>query len=165
MKVMRVCLRDYLCLLKYCLATLSLLILGCASAPNLLYIGSDDLLEYPLIRNAAADQDYPIVVTTSPNQASIQIRWSQRGDWIWWETTPFTKASKVQFKLYKPDMSVLCESAMIPNSDQRYTCQLPVKDNTSKALLGELNYWFKDNPSADDLPYSVSRTYYLIERP
>jgi len=156
---------NWLFLLKYCLVVLNLVALGCASAPNLLYVGADPILEYPLVRKAAAEQDYPIVITTTYDQKSVQIRWTNRGGWIWGET-PFAKARLVQFKLFKPGTNdVLCDSMRISSSNEKYECPFTVTDYTSKPIVGELNYWFTDKPGADDLPSVVMRTYYLIEQP
>ena len=153
-----------LSLLKYCLVLLNLIALGCASAPNLLFVGSDEILEYPLVRKINADQDYPIVVTTTKGQKSVQIRWTNRGGWIWGET-PFAKAHVVQFKLFQPGMQELCDSGQIVSSKEVFDCPFTVTEYTSKPLVGELNYWFMDKPGVDDLPGVVLRTYYLIERP
>ena len=166
MRVARLSLREnWLPILKYCLVGLSLVPLGCASAPNLLYEGADPKLERPLVRKVAAEQDYPIVITTTSDQKSVQIRWTNRGGWIWGET-PFGKARLVQFKLFKPGTNdELCDSTRITSSDEKYECPFTVTDYTSKPLVGELNYWFMDNPGAGDLPGIVMRTYYLIEQP
>jgi hypothetical protein len=154
-----------LSLLKYSLVLLNLIALGCASAPNLLFVGSDEILEYPLVRKINAAQDYPIVVTTTEGQKSVQIRWTTRGGWIWGET-PFAKAQVVQFKLFQPGMEeALCDSGQIISSGERFDCPFTVTKYTSKPLVGELNYWFMDKPGVDDLPSVVLRTYYLIERP
>lgn len=144
---------------------MSLIALGCASAPNLLYVGAAPMLEYPLVRKAAAEQEYPIVVTTAKGQDKVEIRWTYRGNWIWGET-PFAKAHQVQFKLFKPGMSdVLCDSGPITDGSKTYDCMFNVGDNTSTPLAGELNYWFTDKPGVDDPPEVVLRTYYLIEHP
>ena len=154
-----------LSLLKYFVLSLNLVALGCASAPNLLYVGADSILEYPFVRKAAAEQDYPIVVTTAKGQDKVEIRWTYRGDWIWGET-PFAKAHQVQFKLFKPGMSdVLCDSGPITDGRKTYDCMFNVGNYTSEPLAGELNYWFMDKPGADDPPSIVLRTYYLIEQP
>ena len=157
--------KNLVSLSKYWLIALSLVTLGCASAPNLLYVGADPTLEYPIVRTLAAKQDYPILISATKGQDVTQIRWTERGSWVWGET-PFEKASKVQFKLFQPDMTaVLCDSTLINNSLEKFDCKFPVKNYIGRPLVGELNYWFMDNPGENDLPGVVLRTYYLIEQP
>lgn len=165
MKVACVPLRsNLLSLLKCCVLALNLVVLGCASAPNLLYVGADEILEYPLVRKLAAEADYPIVITTAKGQDKVQIRWTYRGGWIWGET-PFAKAHQVQFKLFRPSNEVLCDSGPITDGRETYDCVFNVGDYSSEALAGELNYWFSDKPDASDPPGVTLRTYYLIEQP
>ena len=155
-----------LSLLKYCLVLLNLIAVGCASAPNLLYVGADEILDYPIVRKIAADQDYPVVVTTTKGQTSVQIRWTNRGEWIWGET-PFAKARVVQFKLFRPGLQKpLCDSGQMVSSEKKWDCPFTVTEYTSKPLVGEMNFWFMDKPGVDDLPAGVVlRTFYLFERP
>ena len=156
---------NLLSLIKYCVLAFNLVALGCASAPNLLYVGSSQILEYPFVRKAVAEQDYPIVVTTTKGQDKVEIRWTYRGEWIW-GGPPFAKAHRVQFKLFKPGMSgLLCDSGPITDEKETYDCELKGENYISKPLVGELNYWFMKNPGADDPPEVVLRTYYLMEQP
>ena len=166
MRVARVSLREnLLSLLKYCLVVLNLVVLGCASAPNLLFLGSPEILEYPFVSKAAAETDYPIVDTTANDQKIVQIRWTYRGAWIWGER-PFAKAHQVRFILFKPGQpKPLCDSKMITNGAETFDCPFTVKDYTSGPVVGELNYWFGEKTGADDLPGVVLRKYYLIEQP
>jgi hypothetical protein len=157
--------KNLLSLSKYWLIVLSLVALGCASAPNLLYVGADPTLEYPIVRTLASKQDYPILISTTKGQAVTHIRWTERGSWVW-GAIPFGKASKVQFKLFQPDMTaILCDSTPIDNSLEKFDCKFPVNNYIGRPLVGELNYWFIEKPGDDDLPGVVLRTYYLIEQP
>src|SRR5678816_2972552 len=46
-----------------------LFITGCGYHPDLLYVGSDAILEYPFVRSAAASTDYPICLLYTSDAA------------------------------------------------------------------------------------------------
>lgn len=144
---------------------LSLGILGCSFHPDLLYVGTDGLMVYPFVRSAAATTDYPIVVTTESGQKEIQIRWTYKGAYRWWDV-PLRKASHVQFKLFRPSdkEKPLCESPVINDGRTLWVCPFAVDAFTAEPLIGQLDHWYGEKGN-DDLPEPVIRTYYLIKYP
>jgi hypothetical protein len=143
---------------------LSLSITGCSYHPDLLYVGSDAILEYPFVRSAAASTDYPIVVTTEPSQKDVNVRWTYKGAYRWWDL-PFRKASHVQFRLFRTtNEPPLCESPVFKNGETTWRCSLVCDSYIAEPLIGELDHWYGEKGN-DDLPETVIRTYYLIKYP
>src|SRR5882762_9092751 len=82
----------------------TLIVLGCASAPDILPVGAPELAKEDWARRIVAYSDFPILATKTPGKddKKLEISVTWRGKWHWWETTPFVTATHAKFSLSQP---------------------------------------------------------------
>ena len=152
-------------LLKYFFVIPTLVALGCASAPDLLPVGSPDMAKRDGVRRVVAYSDFPVLVSKMNDDKDLQVAVVWRGKMLGYKTIPFATAKRVQFNLSQPGTSkVLCtfDIQNTGNETDYKSCEFNVRDYFSIPLVGELTYWFEDK---EPEPETVIRTYYLIEQP
>lgn len=156
--------------LRFFLLIPTLIVLGCASAPDILPIGAPDLAKQDWVRRVVAYSDFPVLVTKTPgtDDTKVEISVTWRGKWLWWETIPFATATHATFSLSQPggETSLCTGTVEIKNTGKEtdvLSCEYKVLDYTSTPLVGELTYYFGDNTAPGGEP--VTRTFYIINQP
>jgi hypothetical protein len=154
--------------LRYFLPIPTLIVIGCASVPDILPTGAPEMATSDGVRRVVAYSDFPILVTKTPGgedqELKISVTW--RGKWLWWETIPFATATHAELSLSQPGAEKPLCTVPIKNTGQvtdYLSCKYEVLNYTSMPLVAELTYWFGDNEEPGREP--VTRTVYVIKQP
>lgn len=140
---------------------------GCAYAPNLVPAGYPDEMDWRIIRSVAGGINYPVVMSVTRDQHSVDIYWKMRGEWIPWQV-PFTAADEWRFVLTAPGVAEpLCQTKWqdAKESLKKVTCPVNVSEYIARPLIGEVDFRLSKETDPEAQYRIHHRTYYFIERP